>query len=594
MIEETTLQQYSTAEAQRRRVEHAPDHQTVAAAIRALGEQPCPWETDRGIILLDSRGHEQRLSYPALHEAALRTAAGLRARGLKQGDRILLLLPTSAEYIVTLCGALLMGIVPCTVAAPASRARADEALHYLAKISQKLDSALLVVPANLQQMLQEHPDIDAARVVLADELGDAGAVDVADLPRLDPESPHHIQLTSGSTNTPKGVVLTNANVLANMRAITQAANWAPATELLLSWLPLYHDMGLVQLLIALYYQAGLVLMTPMGFLRDPLSWLLNISKYRAAVCAGPTFAYNLCVRKVDSARLHGVDLSSLRLAIVGAEPVPFKVVRDFTRCFAPYGLSDDTFFPSYGMAETVLQTAAPTGMTNNPRRVFGFIACDYVDAEALRRQGQALPADPGAVDPDTTLEILSMGHPVLGLEISVQDQRGQLLADRVVGELCVRGTSLTSGYFRDEAATAAAIRDGWYHTGDRGYMVDGEVFVLGRIKEIIIVRGRNYQPQDIEAVIDQHPDVRAGYSVAFGVYNQDEATDDVVAVVETKAPPEARPAIERQIQQALQAVFGFNARAIMFVRHGAIPRTTSGKPQRVLSKELYLAGKFNA
>ncbi|HEU4325266.1 MAG TPA: AMP-binding protein, partial [Roseiflexaceae bacterium] len=400
-----------------------------------------------------------------------------------------------------------------------------------------------------------------------------------------------IQLTSGSTSMPKGVVLSHGNVRAHLAALEQAISYQRTTDRLVSWLPLYHDMGLVQLLSAIYYQSSIVLMTPFSFLRNPLSWLQCISMYGGTIAAAPTFAYSLCVKKFNPDKLADVRLSQWRLAFVGAEPVPWSIVDAFRHSYQPYGLSDSTLFPCYGMAETVLATTLPQ-RGSFPNRRTGFLSCDRIDATLLRQQGHAVPA-PAAQDTDVTpLEVLGMGQPINGLEVCIQNGDGQILGERVVGEICVCGSSLMSSYFHDPEATAQAVRNGWYHTGDCGYMADGELYVLGRIKELIIVRGRNYQPHDIEAVVEQHGAVRKSYCVAFSVYNDAIGTDDVVCVAETNTDSDLFPGIIQEIQASLQAACGFTAHAIVLVRHGTLPRTTSGKPQRLLAREWYREGKL--
>lgn len=584
----TMLERRTAADDIRLIYERDPRVRTIADALRAAADFPVEPGNTHGIVFSDSQGNEQRLTYSALWQAARTTAHGLRARGVQQGDRVLLLLPTSQEYVITLFAAIIIGAIPSTVATPTTRAQAEDALRYLVHIQNKLEPALLVVQPNLRGMVADHPAFDSARVVTADDLQHEGPLAVEALPILTDTDPLHIQLTSGSTNRPKGVLLSHKAVIANIQAITRGMDFVPGIELPLSWLPLYHDMGFIQLLTVLYYQTTIVLMTPTSFLRNPLSWLQNIGRFRISVTAAPTFAYSLCTRKFDPERLRGLDLSSWRRSFVGAEAVPPQVLQEFTRRFQPYGLSDDTLYPCYGMAETVLATTLPLAV-RHPNRRFGFVSIDCVDANTLRRDGRAIPSHDTSAD---TLEIVGTGHAVQGLDICVRAATGQTMADREVGEICVRGTSLMEGYFRDQDATAGAVRDGWYHTGDLGYLVDGELYVLGRIKELVIVRGRNYQPDDIEEVIEQTEGVRQGYTVAFGINNIERGTDDVVAIAETKAAPGDRAVIAQQIQQSLQRAFGFLADVLLFVPHGTLPRTTSGKRQRVLAQEWYRAGKF--
>ena len=579
---------------QRRAVEADPCITTLGGALRAAAEYPVHPGGNHAIIMLDSQGTERRLTYPELWIEARRIAAGMRAHGVRQGDRVLLLLPTSETYVVTLCAAVLLRVTPCTVAAPTTRAKTDDALRYLTYVYQKLDPTLLVVPDQLQPVLQDSALIEARRVVTAADLAHEAPLAAEALPVLAATHPHHIQLTSGTTNRPKGALLSHHNVIANVRGIAQAMEYAPETDVVLSWLPLYHDMGLIKLILAIYYQATIALMTPTSFLRNPLSWLRNISTYGVSLSAAPTFAYSLCIRRFDPAKLEGVDLSSWRRAFMGAEPVPRKIVEAFTTCYQSYGLSEWAAYPCYGMAETVLATTLQLDRQDRPNRLFGFVTCDRIDAGTFRSEGRALPVSGLDADSRPVLEVLGMGYPLQGLELEIRGADDQPLPDRIIGEICVRGSSLMQEYFRDPEATTMAIRDGWYHTGDRGYLVDGELYVLGRIKELIIVRGRNYQPHDIELALEEHEHVRKDHCVVFGSYNVERGTDDVIALVETRATVEEQPVLAQQLQQSLQRVFGFLARDIVFVHHGALPRTTSGKKQRLLAQEWYRAGKLQA
>jgi acyl-CoA synthetase (AMP-forming)/AMP-acid ligase II len=582
------LDERTDARDERRRYERERDIVSIASALRAAAEVPIHGNHDAGVVLLDGHGKEQRLRYGDLWAAARVAANGLRAHGVGQGDRIIVLLPTSVDYVVTVCAAIIAGALPCTIAAPTTRSRAEEALRYLVPVQEKLTPALFVAQPNVRSMIAEHPAFDPARAVTPDDLQHHGAADLDTLPLLGGVDPLHIQLTSGSTNRPKGVLLRNENVIANMKAIAHAIDFMPVRDSGLSWLPLYHDMGFIQLMMAIYYQTTIVLMTPASFIRNPLSWLHNIGRFGVALTAAPTFAYSLCIRKADPEQLHGLDLHSWRRSFMGAEAVPYRVIQEFKRTFEPYGLGEHTLYPCYGMAETVLATTLPIAV-QPPNRRWGFVSTDRVDAALLRSDGRAEPVgDDTGTD---VLEIVGTGHAAQGLDVCVQDGAGQSLPDRMVGEICVRGTSLMAGYFDDEA-TAAAMTDGWFRTGDTGYLVDGELYVLGRIKELIIVRGRNYQPDDIEDVLEQHDGVRKGYSVAFAVNNVDRGTDDVVALVETRVTGEAQTALARQIQQSLQSAFGFLADALVFVPHGTLPRTTSGKRQRVLAQQMFRDGLF--
>ena len=582
----------NTAFQQRQMIESDNRITTLSAALRAAAMQPVHDPGYDSIVLLDSQGHEQRLRYAELWKRALVVAAGMCNCGLQPGDRIILLLPTSETYIITLAAAMLLGVIPCTIAAPTSRTKVAEALRYIGYAYQKLEPVLVVTPPHLTSSVRAYLTIEERRVVQPEDLCATGSLSPNELPTIKPEQPLHIQLTSGTTSRPKGVVLSHTNIIAQVRAIAAAIDYAPRQESALSWLPLYHDMGLTQLLMAFYYQSTLVLMTPTAFLRNPLAWLRNISTYRAAHSAAPTFAYNLCVRKFDPAKLAGVDLSSWRYAFVGAEPVPLNILETFRCCYQAYGFSHQAIYPCYGMAETVLGTTLPRNMPDLPNRRFGFVSVDRILADELRTKGCVTAAHQEPDYAGQSIEIVGTGSPIQGIELCIMSPNDDILPARTVGEICVQGSSLMQGYFHDPDATAAVVRNGWYHTGDRGYLVDGELYILGRIKELLIVRGRNYAPHDIEEVVEEHEQVCQDQSVVFGVYNPEQGTEDVMVIIESKASLEEQRVIARQVQQSLQQAFGFTAHDIAFVRRGSIPRTTSGKRQRVRSREMYLEGAF--
>ncbi len=573
----------TTAAEQRALIEHSGAHTTITDAIWALGCRPLNQAERSNLVLLNTEHAEQRSTYAALWRTACELAAGLAACGVGKGDRVILMLPTDQDYMQTLCAALLLGAVPCSVASPAAR-DPMASRSYLETLVQRFTPTLVVVPAELQATLQVVAGAPAASTVHPQQLVGYGCLHPDSWPHMQPSDPAHIQLTSGSLSAPKGVLLTQQQVVSNIRAIAKATHFAPYSDGFFVWLPLYHDMGFMQMLTALYYQSLLGLMSPLRFLRRPLAWLQHISDYGITHSGAPTFAYQHCVKKFDPVQADRLDLRSWRHAFIGAEPVSSQVTSAFQRCFAPYGLAEHTLRPAYGMAETVVAT------TLHQHERPTYCIPDRINIRAAREEQRALPV---ANPTEPAIEVLSMGQPLEGLEVCVQGPNGHLLADRMIGEICVRGTSLMSGYFRDAEATAQALRGGWYHTGDRGYMVAGEVYVLGRIKELIIVRGRNYLPHDIEQVVEQHPDVRSGYTVAFSCHSASAGTDNLIVIAETKVPAAAHSVIVQALQQALQQRFGLRAHEILLVPHGSIPRTTSGKRQRMLSRSWYQSGVWS-
>lgn len=563
---------------------------TLAAALRAGGEGWVEGTRGNGLIFLQGRDIERHVSYPELWQSALRCAAHLRSRGVQQGDRILLMMPVSEAYVAIICAAILLGVIPCTIASPAMGQDRATIFRLLQHAHTAVEASLLVIPESVAPMLRDDSPLPLGQVATVSEVTSNGPLQGKALPCLDAHAPLHIQLTSGSTRAPKGVLLSHQNVVSNLRALASAFDFAPRTESILMWLPCYHDMGFVQLMLALYYQATLIVMPSSAFLRNPLSWLQRISTYRVAHSAAPTFAYSLCVQRFNAQLMEGVDLSSWRRAFVGAEPVSLRVLEQFARTFAPYGLQEHAMYPCYGMAETVLASTLPAVDTRSPRWLFGSVNRDRIDPAALRGEGRAVPVT-DAHSP--AIEVVGVGQAVQGLAVKVCDPEGNDLPDRIVGEICLQGSSLMQGYFRDHEATEAAIRAGWYHTGDRGYLVEGELYVLGRIKDLVIVRGRNFDPHDIEALIEEHPAVRSDSSVVFGCYNNERGTDDVIVIVESKVDGVACDALRNELQAVLQRVYGFVARDVVVVRHGMIPRTTSHKKQRALTAQWYGEGRFS-
>jgi acyl-CoA synthetase (AMP-forming)/AMP-acid ligase II len=580
------------AHLERRAIEDDPSVTTLATALRAAAEKPIPQTVTPALVLLNGRGSEQRLTYPALWLAARKAAAGLRASGVRQGDRVILLVPASPGYFATVCGAMLLGALPCTIPGPTRLGNADDALQQVVPIYEKLDPATVIMPVDMRRLTESHLDIDPARVFTADELLDQAPISPSSLPVLSGNHPLHVQMTSGSTSRPKAVVVSHNNVISNIRGMAEAIDLSPQTESGLTWLPFSHDFGFLQLLMAIYYQGSLVIMPTLSFLRDPLSWVRTISMYRTTHSAAPTFAYAMCVRKFDKAKLEGVDLSSWRRALVGADHISPKVLSDFANLFQPYGFAEQSLCPGYGMAETVLATTVHVEAGGRAHGSSDVVNCDYVDPELLSQDGVAVRTSPVGTSAEPAIQVVGVGRAIRGLEVEIHDADDRSLPDRAAGEICVRGTSLMQGYFRDPELTEEAIREGWYHTGDRGYLDTGELYVLGRIKETVIVRGRNFEAHDIESVIEGHQGVRPESVVAFGVYNPERGTDDVIAVIETKAAGDEQVMLKQQIQESLLLRFGFLARELLLVGHGTIPRTASYKKQRLLARSDYLKGRF--
>jgi 1-acyl-sn-glycerol-3-phosphate acyltransferase len=407
------------------------------------------------------------------------------------------------------------------------------------------------------------------------------AAEPAELPQVkDPNSIALIQYTSGSTGDPKGVVLSHANLLANIRAMGGVME-ASSADVFVSWLPLYHDMGLIGAWLGcLHYAAALYAMSPLSFLVRPESWLWAIHRFRATFSASPNFGFELCLHKIDDHSLEGLDLSSLRMVANGAEPVSVQTLRRFLARFGRYGFPPQAMAPVYGLAESSVGLAFPP--LGRPPVI------DRVDREKLRTHGLAEPAKP---DDPKPLEVVACGQPLPGHEIRIVDETGRELGERCEGRLEFRGPSTTRGYFHNEAKTRELFHDGWLDSADRAYVAGGDVHITGRVKDIIIRAGRHLYPQEIEEAVADIPGIRKGGVAVFGVTDQASGTERVVVLAETReADPAARAALQARAHEITTDIAGAPPDEIVLALPRTVPKTSSGKIRRSAAKALYESG----
>jgi len=402
-----------------------------------------------------------------------------------------------------------------------------------------------------------------------------------------------LQYTSGSTGDPKGVTLTNANLLANMRVIAKGLEMGPGS-VGISWLPLYHDMGLIGAwLTLLLHGVPLAVMSPLAFLTRPERWLQAMSKHRGTITAAPNFAYELCVRKVTDKAMEGVDLSSMRVVMNGAEPVNPETLERFANRFAKYGFRREAMFPVYGLAEASLGVTFPP-LDRAPR-------VERVQREAFTAQGRAVPA---SADDESAIAFVSVGKTFPGHEVKIVDEQGNEVSERTEGFLWFRGPSSTSGYFENPAATAKLMPQGpvgpdggypWLNSGDRAFQADGEIFITGRVKDIIIKGGRNLYPHEVEELASRAEGIRKGCVVAFGLKDKSSGTEKLVIVAESREHDAARRAtIVKAINDEVSRGLGLPPDRVELIPPGSIPKTSSGKLRRDGTKQMYAAGTLTA
>jgi 1-acyl-sn-glycerol-3-phosphate acyltransferase len=534
-------------------------------------------------VLEDEAPSPAAMSYRDLAEAARNAAQGLIERDIVPGDRIALMLPTSRDFFVAFFAILYAGAVPVPIYPPAQLSRLEEHLHRQAGILRNAGARILIsVPEGRRVAALLKTQVESLMVI--ETVNRLSPRDTARsrLPPLRATSTALIQYTSGSTGDPKGVVLSHANLLANIRALGHAMG-ASSDDTLVSWLPLYHDMGLIAAWLGcLYFAAPFYVMPPVSFLVRPESWLWAIHRFRATLSAAPNFAFERCVSKIDDSKLQGLDLSSLRLVANGAEPVSVPTLRRFIERFGRYGFHPGAMAPVYGLAENSVALSIPP--PGRPPVV------DRVDRESLTRQGIAAPAGADDLHP---LEIVSCGRPIPGHEIRIVDDMGLELGDRHEGKLEFRGPSATSGYFRNETKTRELLHGGWLDSGDRAYMADGDVYLTGRTKDIIIRAGRHIYPQEIEEAIAGIPNIRRGGVAMFGVTDRASGTERVVVLAETaESNPAARATLQTRAQQMASDIGGTPPDEIVLVPPRTVPRTSSGKIRRSAAKELYETGSI--
>lgn len=531
-------------------------------------------------------GSEETLTYAELDTGARRAAALLQDR-FAAGERVLVLQPTGPGFARAFLACMYAGMIPVSAPPPDGYRRQARRLAAIARDARVAAVLADGTDRDLVSSWAKEQDLEGLDLLSPDSEDLPGA-DAWRRPPADPRAPALLQYTSGSTDAPKGVVVDHANLLVNARNFARLTGVDP-DRAVGGWLPMYHDFGLIgTLLTPLVIGTRSVLMPPLAFLKRPASWLALIDRHGVDTSPAPNFAYDMCVDRVTDEELAGLDLSRWRLAVNGAEPIRAATVRRFTERFAAAGLRPSAMLPGYGMAEATLVVSG---------NAYRSPVVSPVDPAALER-GEFVPA---AGDP-AAQPLVGCGRPG-PVEARICDpESGEVLPDGRVGEIWVRGRNVARGYWeRPEetaevfGAVAADGEGGFLRTGDLGVLYEGELYVTGRCKELIIVRGRNLYPQDLEAATrDAHPALARGVAAAFSVPAPDE---QVVIVRECRArgvDPAGLAEIVAAIRDRVAADFGVPARGVVLVRPGGIARTTSGKIQRRLMREDFLKGRLDA
>ena len=516
---------------------------------------------------------------------ATQWARTLIIRGLRRGDRVVLALPNSDDFVGAYLGVLLSGGIP----APVPPLRGTEAADsYVALVSQRirlLDAKVLVVP-------EEQASVSA--LLPLSDIRHLAVITRRDLqPTVQPippdgceEHPALLQFTSGTSGNGKVVQLSHAALLAQTRNISEQLRLDASVDWAVSWLPLFHDMGLIGFLLTPIFPGGHVtFLRTEDFIMRPSLWMKALSQFHASITGGPPSAYALCARFTRDSEVEQCDLRRVRIALVGAEMISLESLQQFVDKFRPAGFRATSLLPTYGLAEASLAVT----MT----RLDQGTEFDSIDLESMRATRTAQRACGSSSPNGRTRVVASVGVPIPQMEVAIVSAAGERMPERRIGEVLVRGPSLMQGYYAQPEASRQALQDGWLWTGDLGYLADGKLYITGRKKELLIVGGRNYHPEDLEQVIRELPGVRRGRAVALGCEDPERGTEAIVVLVETAlAAPAERDALRQRVRHALLGA-GYPVSQVVLLRPKAIQNTANGKLRRLDCKRRYLAGEFS-
>ena len=552
-----------------------PKAETVGEILTGLEE--C---TRFGARFVSASEQADFYPYGEIVRRARATAAFLQSQGLRPGEHVAIILPTGVEFFDAFLGTQLAGAVPTALYPPFRLGKLDEYFTRLRRMLTRIEARFLITEKRIRRLIGEGvAGVPSLRAVIeASDLSSASGEPAS--VNVDPDSPAFFQFSSGSTSDPKAVVISHRNLACNLAMMQQVLVYRDLSEVengVVSWLPLYHDMGLVGCVyLGLYYPATITYLGPDIFLTRPALWLRTISRYKAALSPAPNFAYAYCVNKIRDEELDGVDLSRWRVALNGAEPIDADGIRTFTERFARWGMPQQAITPVYGLAEAGLAVTftsldGPPLVTEFDRDILA------TEARAVRGNGRRL---------------VSVGSPLPGIAIEIRDGVERALPEGDVGRVLIKGPSVTSGYFNDPEASARTIQDGWLDTGDLGFFLEGHLYIVGRVKDLIIIRGRNFAPQEVEELLVSVPGLRAGCAVAVGGFVEGQGEQLIILAESDIRNPRNAEEVVAEVRSRVRTGLALSPHHVELLPPGTLPRTSSGKLRRSEALRQFVAGQL--
>ncbi len=546
---------------------------TEALDYAAQGETGANFYTRRGQLYAS-------LPYRELQIAARSLARKMRGLGLQRGDRVALIAKTSPDFLRFFFASMYAGLVPVALPASFNLGSHKTYVRQLRGFLENQQASAAVAPSEYLQFLQEAGEGLGLRMIGAPEHFDQLPEQDAPLPTITPDDVAYIQYTSGSTRFPRGVVIEQRTVVNNLAGISRDGLKVVSGDRFLSWLPFYHDMGLVGLvLVPLTTQISVDYLDPHDFAIRPRQWLNLMTKTKATISFSPSFGYELCARRLNAGEAKKYDLSHWRIAGIGAEMIRPPTLDRFAAALAPAGFDGRAFLACYGMAECSLAVSfAP---------VFSGYSTDCIDGKHLSSHSEAIPVT-AATPPSRARSFVDCGKALPGYGVEIRDDAGNVLGERCCGTIFLRGPSVTSGYFNAPAETRAVLSaDAWLNTGDVGYFVDGSIFITGRKKDLIIINGRNIWPQDLEYLAEQQAEVRIGDALAFAVPNPNGGESCVLVAQCRECDPEKRVDLIDRLTGTVRIELGIDCYVELAPLH-TLPRTSSGKLSRSRARQDFI------